>query len=894
MKSIRAALARVAGFFAGKRSNADLGAELQSHQEMETAELVRRGMEPDAARREALLRSGVLSQAAEAVRDQRGLPWLDGLMADIRYALRGLRHSPLFTITVVLTLALGIGANTAIYGVVSAVLLRPLPFPESDRLVRVYDDLAGGGAKDVGMSVPEWTDLRRAGIFERLAVVFPVSAALGGGDRIERIELLVTSPDYFELLGTRAALGRSYGAHDDTPGFGAGVVISDGLWKRQFGSDPAVIGRTVRLDEDPYTIIGVMPPGFRHPGNTVNGDVEIWASCGFLADPFPNTPIRGARVLPGALARLAPGLSATQAQAKLDAFAATQQRNFPADFPAAQRWALRLESAQESITGKVRPTLVILLAAVGFVLLLVCVNLAGVMMARSSARGAEFALRQALGATPGRLARQVLTESSLLALIGGVVALVVLGLARAPLLSLMPADIPRTTEIGADWRLVLVALAGSVVTGLLVGLIPAIQTSRFEPHEQLKEGGRSGTASVRQNRARAVLVVAQVALSVVLLAAAGLQMRSFAAVLNQNPGIEPEGLVMAQVWVPRPNNPANNPYIKAEARSTLVQGLLDHLGRLPDVQAAALGSSIDVPFLNSVTRAFPFSLPDQPAGQDSNRAAQFGTVSPTFFQTLGTPLRQGRVFSDHDDLGAPLVAVVNEAFVRTFSPSQDVIGHRLRVGAATDFQVVGVVADVHTGGLDQPAPPHIYVPILQRPSVAIAIFVRTRQSARQMQATITSLVHTVDPELPVFGVKTMDELMSQSMARRRFSLYLIAAFGVAALCLAVLGIYGVMSLVVTQRRPEFAVRLALGARPSDILKLAFGPGIRLAGIGTAIGLVLAIAVASSMAALVYGVSARDPLTFITVAVILPAGAAVACLVPATRAMRVPLIEVLKR
>ncbi|HYV98009.1 MAG TPA: ABC transporter permease, partial [Gemmatimonadaceae bacterium] len=775
-----------------------------------------------------------------------------------------------------------------------AVILRPLPFPHSDRLVRIYDDLAGAGAKDVGMSVPELADLKQAGVFEDITVIFPASTALAGGDRVERIELMATTPNYFEFLGAKAAHGRVYGTADGVPGFSDGVVISDGLWKRQFGGDPNVIGKKIRVDEDPYTIIGVMPPDFRHPGNTVSGDVDIWGACGFIAAPFPDPPVRAARVLPGAMGRLKPGVTAAQAQAKLNALTANLRQQYPNDYPDNLKWSVRLQSAQESLTGNVKPTLLILLTAVGFVLLLVCVNLAGLLLARFSSRASEFALRQALGATPRRLARQVLTESALISVAGGVVALVILRALRTPLVSLMPADIPRTTEIGADWRLVIIALLTSVMTGLLVGIIPALHAAKVEPHDQLKEGGRSGSAlSKRQGRSRAALVVVEVALSVVLLTAAGLQVRSFAAVIGENPGVNPEHLIVGQVWVPVPNNPSANPYITPVARTNLMRGLLEQLALMPGIESASLGGTSDIPFLNSVNRTFPFALPDEPASQEGNRAAQFGTVSANYFATMGTALKSGRVFSDHDDPQSPLVAIVNEAFVRTFAPKGDLVGHRLRLGRNTDFQIVGVVGDVRTNGLDVPAPPRIYTSILQRPTITLAVFVRTKAGTRETESGINKLVHTVDPELPVFGVRTMDDVMSRSMERRTFSLYLIAAFGIAALLLAVLGIYGVMSLLVSQRASEYAVRMALGARPRDILGLAFRPGLRLAGLGTAIGLVAALGVGSWMAALIYGVSARDPVTLAAVAVILPLAATVACLVPAARAMRVPLLDVLK-
>ena len=536
---------------------------------------------------------------------------MDGLLQDLRYALRTLRKNPAFLAITVLTLALGVGANLAIFTVVNAVLLQPLPFREPDQIVRVFDDLRGAGAKNVGMSVPELEDVQRSGVFEQVSPILPVSQALSGGDGVERIEFLGTSPSYFELLGTPPALGRVYTQAEWVPGCLDGVVISDGLWKRQFGSDPRVIGRRIRIDEDPYTVIGVMPPGFRHPGITLGGGVEIWAACGYSADPFPMPPTRSRRLFSGVLARLKPGITLEQAQRQLDALAISLQQTYANDYPKQLGWSIRLERAQTTLTGNVRPTLVILLAAVSFVLLIVCVNVASLLIARSSARMREFAIRQALGASRGQLVRQVLTESVLVSLAGGAVALALLLAAQRSLLTLMPADVPRLAEVHADWRMVAFALLLALATGLLVGLVPALHASAIDPNRDLRDGGRTGAGqSVRQKRSRAALVLLEVALSVVLLIGAGLLVRSFSAVLSQNPGLDPERLVAGQIWVPFPLNPKDNRYLTPTQSAGLVRELLARIALIPGIERAAVGTSTDIPLLSNVNNPLPFSLPD--------------------------------------------------------------------------------------------------------------------------------------------------------------------------------------------------------------------------------------------------------------------------------------------
>ena len=824
---------------------------------------------------------------------------MDGLLQDFRYALRTLGKSPGFVAITVLTLALGIGANLAIFAVVNAVLLQPLPFHDPDRIVRVFDDMRGAGARDVGMSVPELQDLERSGVFEQISVLFPGSTALSGGDRVERIELLGTSPNYFELLGATPALGRIYTQSEWVPGFLDGVVISDGLWKRQFGSDPHIIGRRVRVDEDGYTIVGVMPPGFRHPGNTLGGDVDIWAATGFSGDPFPSPPQRGRRFLPGALGRLKPGITLEQAQRRLDALTNSLQQTYANDYPRQLGWSIRLERAETSLTGDVRPTLVILLAAVSFVLLIVCVNVASLLIARSSARMREFAIRQALGASRGQLVRQVLTESVLISLAGGAAALTVLVLAQRSLLAMMPADVPRLAEVHADWRMVAFALALSLATGVLVGLMPALHASAIDPNRDLRDGGRTGGGQgVRQNRSRAALVVLEVALSAVLLIGAGLLVRSFSAALGQNPGLDPERLVAGQIWVPFPNNPKANQYLTPAQRAGLARELIDRIALLPGMEQTAVGTSSDVPLLSNVNNPLPFSLPDEVSTHENDHAAEFGAVSAGYFAALRTPLIKGRVFTDHDADSTAAVVVVNEAFVRRFSPQRDVVGRRLRYtsrGQAQEAEIVGVVGDVRNDGLDVAAPPRVYQSILQRPSLTLAVFLRTKSDVdvKATKEALTQAVHGINPELPVFNVKTMADLMSASMARRQFSLSLMSIFAVSALLLAALGIYGVMAFVVGQRAQEFGIRLALGAKPRDILGLAFRPGLILTATGTVLGLGAAIGVTRLMSSLLFGVSASDPKTFVAVPVLLAIVTMAACFIPARRATRVSPMQVLK-
>jgi putative ABC transport system permease protein len=828
---------------------------------------------------------------------------MENLIADVRYAVRTLVKTPAFLLISVLTLALGIGGNIAIFTLVQAVLLQPLPFPQPERLVRVFDNRAS--ARDVGMSVPEFEDLRQhSDIFEQISVIFPVPTALTGGERVERIEMLGTSPSYFDMLRAKPALGRVYTQADWVPGFLDPVVISDALWKRQFGGDPNVIGKRIRLDEDGYTIIGVMPPDFRHPGKGFTGDVELWIAAGFVAAPFPVPPVRSARILPGAMGRLKPGLSIKEAQQRLDAFVRQSQQSYPTDYPSQSRWELRIEPVQSSLTGEVRPMLIVLLAAVAFVLLIVCVNVASLLIARSLTRMREFAIRQALGASRSRLVRQVLTESVLISLTGAAAALLVLRFARSSLLALLPQEVPRLNEIHGDWRLIALALMLSVFSGILFGLGPAFHATLTDPNHDLKEGGRTGGQhGIRQSRSRAALVTLEVALSMVLLISAGLLIRSFSAMLREQPGIDPRGVTVAQIWIPRPNNPDANPYLNPPQRARLARELVQRLEAAPGVQSVAVGLTTNVPFLS--TRALnsfnliAFSLPGNAASAQEEYTADFAAVSPNYFDLLKLPLKKGRVFTDHDDYGATNVVVVNEALVRKFFPRQDPIGQHVRDTGrdagrpTTDSEIIGIVGDVLDHGLDQAPEPRVYGSILQRSKQLFAVFLRTSANLTTTRQLVTRTMEQIDPELPVYGVTTMDELISSSMARHRLALFLMSTFAALAMFLAGLGIYGVTAFLVKQRVQEFGIRMALGAQIRDILVLAVRPGLVLVSIGAGAGLVVSMFVTRVMSSLLFAVSSTDLFTFVTVPLVLAVVAVIACLIPARYATRISPAEALR-
>ena len=817
------------------------------------------------------------------------------LLQDMRYGLRLLWKSPGFTIIAVLSLALGVGANTAIFSIVNAVLLRSLPFSHPDRLVKIVANNRGVGAQDIGLSVPELDDLRsRAGVFEQVTVTFPTDANLTGAERPQRLEALVVSPNYFSMLGTSAHIGRVFGPGDEEQGFAEAVVISDSLWARGFGRDPGILGRKVQLDNDPYTIVGVLPPGFRHPGRTRSTDVEIWATAGFKADPFPKPPDRSRRFLPGAIGLLKPGISLEQARARLDTFASQLRAEYATNYPAGSGWSIEAEPLQESLVGNVRPMLLVLMGAVVLIILLASVNVANLLLARASGRQREMAVRLAMGASRTRMIRQLLTESMILSLVSGIVG-VLTAMAALHFVQFLPARIPRLAEVQVDWTVLGFALLVSVLAGLGFGLVPALQSSKAEIAVAIREGARGSGTSGKTNRLRGLLIASESALAVVLMLGAGLLLRTFWGLLQENPGFNPSRIVAANLWLPFPNNPDMDRYGKPEILNSFVREALRRVRAIPGVDLASITTDLPVTHLS---RRRPVNIEDRPDESGKGLFSEITSVTPDYFKVLQASLVRGRYFAEDDEPGKQPVVIVDETTARTFWPDRDPIGRRLSIrGAAANppwSTVVGVIADIKNDGLDQSGSPHIYSPIYQSPRVGtLSVTVQTSLSATSLEPQIRRAIQAVDPDLPIFNVRTMNEVIDGSLASRRFSAELVGVFAVVALLLASVGIYGLLAYMVGQRAHEIGVRMALGAMPSTIGKMIVSRGAGLAGIGLGVGLILSGIMAPLISRLLYGVRPIDPEVFIAVPLILMGVVLLASYIPARRAARVNPIVALR-
>ncbi len=821
------------------------------------------------------------------------------LLQDMRYGLRLLLKSPGFTIVAVLSLALGVGANTAIFSIVNAVLLRSLPFSHPDRLVKIMANNRGVGARDIGLSVPELDDLRtRAGVFDQVTVAWPTDTNLTGTERPQRLEAQGVSPNYFSMLGTAAHIGRVFGPGDEEQGFAEAVVISDSLWARGFGRDPGILGRKVQLDNDPYTIVGVLPPGFRHPGSTVSTDVEIWITAGFKADPFPK-PDRGLRMLPGAIGLLKPGITREQAQSRLNAFAAQVRAEYPTYYPAGSDWSIEAEPLQESLVGNVRPMLLVLMGAVVLIILLASVNVANLLLARASGRQREMAVRLALGASRSRMIRQLLTESVILSLVSGVVG-VLTAMAALHFVQFLPARIPRLAEVQVDWTVLAFALLVSLLAGLGFGLVPALQSSKAEIAVAIREGARGSGTSGKTSRLRGLLIASETALAVVLMVGAGLLLRTFWDLLQENPGFNPSRIVAANLWLPVPNHPDMDRYAKPEILNSFVREAVRRVSAIPGVDLASMTTDLPVTPVAHLSQRRPVNIEDRPDESGKGLVSETTSVTPEYFKVLQASLVRGRFFAEDDQPGKQLVVIVDETTARTFWPDRDPIGRRLSMrsfrGAANPpwSTVVGVIKDIKNDGLDQSGSPHIYSPIYQVPRLRnLSVTVRTSLSATSLEPQIRREIQAVDPDLPVFNVRTMNEVIDGSLASRRFSAELVGAFAVVALLLASVGIYGLLAYMVGQRAHEIGVRMALGAMPSTIGKMIVSRGVGLAGIGMGIGLLLSGIMAPLISTVLYGVRSIDPEVFLTVPLILMVVVLLASYIPARRAAKVNPIVALR-
>jgi putative ABC transport system permease protein len=719
-----------------------------------------------------------------------------------------------------------------------------------------------------------------------------------------RLSFNQVTPNYFPVLGIDAQLGRTFDPHDTTPGYNLEVVISDGLWRSVFGADPLIIGKDLRLDNDDYRVVGVMPRGFRDQGSTSDEqNVELWLGAGFSGVPF-DPPRRGSRLRSRAvIARLKPGLSIAAAQGDLNALVESLKKQYPAEYPSQTAWTVRLIPLSETVVGSVRQSLILLFGAVGLVLLISCVNVANLLLAKATLRAREIAVRQALGAQRMRLIRQFLAESLLLFLLGGIAGFAILFVARKFLLQLVPESLPHLNDISVNWGVLGFALAVSAVAGIVFGLAPAWLMSRFDLIGGLRQEGRGNSGSRERSRARQILVISELALSLVLMVAAGLLLRSFWDLFQVQPGFNPDRVVATETWLPGPNDPTRDPYQTATQESVLLREILRRSRTLPGVEEAAIGDEAALPLGHSNPGRLPLLREGIETIDNQAPVIDSPIVSPEYFHLLGMPLARGRLFNDQDLENTPQVAVINQAAARTYWPNQDPLGKRVRLhldtrGLASSAApawttIVGVIADARTESLADAAIPQIYRSVYQRTAKDLAIFLRGQLDPSAISAQVRAQVQAVDATLPVFHAETLDDVLSTSLSVRRFSMEIVAFLAATALLLAGLGIYGTISYLVNEQRREIAIRLALGAQRGTILKMVLRRGLGLGAAGAVLGVAGALIVSRLMAGLLFGVSPTDLTTFAGVTIVLTTVALAASYIPALRAMRLDPIATIR-
>ncbi|MFN7943774.1 MAG: ABC transporter permease [Blastocatellia bacterium] len=793
------------------------------------------------------------------------------LWQDLRYGARMLFKQPGFTLVAVITLSLGIGANTAIFSVVNAVLLRPLPYPESGQLTWVWMDNRGEGIHEDIASWPNFEDWRAQNqTFQAMAGVLDRRFNLTGAGEPEEVYGANVSPNFFELMRVSPARGRGFQADEEQEGRDQVVVIGYGLWQRRFGGEANIVGQTLSLNGQPHTIIGVMPPGFQFPDKT-----EIWKP---LAPDAQTRTSRGAFWLP-VIGRLKPGVTRAQAQADMTAIAQRLEQQYPNTNTG---FGVNVVLMHEQLVGKLRTALWVLLGAVGCVLLIACANVANLLLARAATRQKEVAIRAALGASRWRVVRQLLTESLVLATVGGVLGLWLARWGLDALVALAPSDLPRVESISVDRRVLFFTLGLSLLTGLVFGLAPALQASKLNLGEVLKEGGRGGSSG---QRTRSALVVAEIALALVLLVGAGLLLKSSWRLQQVNPGFNPERVLKVRLSLP------SSKYPEGTNVAAFYQQLLERLNALPGVQAAGATSSV---LLYKIHNSAGILIEGRPAPNGPRPELPLDSVSPNYFQVMGMQIVQGRNFNEQDKRDGLPVAIVNETMARRFWPDEDPIGKRFTFGNAGPqanwLTVVGVVRDSRRQGLDAPIRMESFLPHAQRPLRAMEVVLRTTDDPLVMARTVRTAVWSLDGNLPVSEIETVEQMLGARIAPRRFNLLLLGLFALVAVLLAAVGIYGVMAYAVTQRTREIGIRVALGAQTRDVLRLVVRQGMSLTGIGIGIGLVTAMWATRLMTGLLFGVRATDPVTFVAIALLLAFVALVACWIPARRATKVdPLV-----
>jgi putative ABC transport system permease protein len=794
------------------------------------------------------------------------------LWQDLRYGARMLLKNPGFMAVAVITLALGVGANAAIFSVVNATLLRPLPFDDPDRLIMIRETKLPQ-FPEFSVSPGNFLDWKKQNtVFERLVAMQDASFNLIGVSDPERLRGMRVTDGFFAMLGARPLMGRDFLPEEDQPGGAKVVILSHGLWRRRFGADPNIVNRAITFSGGSYTVVGVMPASFRFG----DGGAEFWTPMAFTAEQAQQ---HGSHYV-SAIGRLKPGVALAQSRSEMGMIADRLAKQYPDNNTG---WNVKLTPLLEYTVSSVRPALLVLLGAVAFVLLIACVNVANLLLARSAAREKEIAIRVSLGAGRWRIARQLLTESALLALAGGTVGLTLAKWGKDLLLALAPEDLPRLSDVSLDGRALAFTAAITLLTGLGFGLFPALQASNIRGpnlNETLKDAGRGSTDDGRRRIIRGALVVLEVALALVLLVGAGLLIKSFLRLRNVDPGFNPAGALTAQIPLSQRKYPEDSQRVAFYAQ------LIEKVAALPGVQAA--GAAMVTPLSgNDFVLGFRIEgRPPYPAGGEPD--TNYYSVTPGYFKAMGIPLLRGRLFTERDTKDSTRVVVINETMAKRFFPGEDPIGKRLHVtmGPLLYREIVGIVGDVKHYSLDQETKAQTYEPYAQQPFSGMTLVARTSGDPAGLSAAIRGEVLKIDKELPVSNVKTLEQYLSTSIAQQRFSVLLLGIFAAVAMALACVGIYGVLSYSVAQRRREIGVRMALGAARRDVLRLVVGHAMLLTLIGVAIGLGAAFALTRVMSTLLFGVSATDPMTFGLIALLLVAVALLAALVPARRATKV--------
>ena len=881
---------RLRALFRRKAVEAEMDEELRSHYEKQVEKLIASGLSREEAVRRARLEFGGQEQLKEECRDARGVSVIETLLQDVRYALRVLRNSPGFAAVAILTLALGIGANTAIFSVIDSVLLRPLPYTDPAGLVMVWENNSQHPNPHNTVSPPDFLDWQsRNSVFAEMAAIFDQHANLTGNGLPQEVVLQDVSANFFSVLGVNPVLGPGFTVENGQKGHDDVVILSYGFWKERFASDAAIIGKTILLNGHPLRVAGVAPQNFTwfiKDGSFTGAKPQMWSPFVFPASFSDRKDI--GRFL-SVVARLKPGATVPQAQSQMNAIAARIAEEYP-DFNG--YWGANVVPVRDQISGELRPALLILSGAVAFVLVIACANVSSLLLARASAREREIAVRTAIGASPWRIASQLLTESIVLALIGGAIGVALAIWGTDVLLAASPKNLLDLHSIPVDWRVLSFAAGATLIAGLLFGFLPSYISAHSGISETLKEGGRGSSAGKQKRFARSAFVVAQMCLALVLLAGSGLLIRSFIRLVGVDPGFEASHLLTFKVSLP------SSKYKTDPAQLAFFQQLLARISRLPGVRSVSMNSFPPFTGLGSATGVHVLSQPQR--SLMDLPVADVRVVGTDYFPTMQIPLHAGRLFDARELAEERHVVIINQAFADQYLHGVNPLGQKaviymksLEESQNKPSEIIGVVGDVRQMGLDTPAEPTVYWPHPELVMSGMTILVRTVNDPLTLVSAVRNELQQMDPEQPMAAIATMDQLLAGSLSRSRFTMLVLGVFAALALVLACVGIYGVIAYSVTQRTQEFGIRMALGANRRDVLRLVLGQGTRLTLLGIGLGIVAALIITRLMATLLYGISATDPLTFTAVALLLALVALAACYIPARRATRVDPIVALR-